>query len=150
MEKTSSDTETNYDANQKSCPFCKSGNTQTIKMMCLNGTSSGSSISQSELAKKYIPPGTHPSVEIMKVGCSTSFIMIGGSVFYLLMLFLAGIPIGPFTVLGVLILIIGLISLIPSLQASKKVNQEFQQWTAKVKLWDQGWICHKCGKTWIP
>ena len=153
MKKKTSYTGTNYYVNQKSCPYCKSGNYQTIKMMCLSQTSSGSSTgigvstdldigvgtintnTQSVLAKKYIP-GQDPVNESRRTGCGCIF----GSVF----LFIFGDLHGFFTFLGVLSLIVGVIAL-----ATKEGNPEQQKWKAKVKLYEQGWICHKCGKTWL-
>ncbi|MHB8056819.1 MAG: double zinc ribbon domain-containing protein [Desulfuromonadaceae bacterium] len=140
------------DLNAKTCPSCKSHNVQSIKMMCLNGTSSGrstgigvssnldvgvgsmNSTSQTALAKQFSPGKSAAEAGGMIVGCSLIMLFFGVGLDNVLghVLFTLG---GFFIVIGILAIIVGCIP-----------NKERE---VKIKLYEDGWICHKCGYTWM-
>jgi hypothetical protein len=144
--------------NIKVCPSCKSDNTQSIKMMCLNGTSSGRSTgfgmssdldvgvgtmnseSQTELAKKFTP-GNSPSDNI-NAGCGCVILII-------LLLFFAMMfssKNGEDVIVSIVIMFILLGACIYILKKFEKdIQQEQKQkeWEIKVKLYEEGWIVNR-------
>ena len=153
--------ETAHDPNKKHCPSCKSENTQSIKMMCLSGTSSGSSTgvgvssdldigvgrlnsnSQTALAERFTP-STSPASTAAGCGC---FSLIAGLVILCIGMASDADGSGFAAFLGVVGLILGGV-----MMASSNNNKNPQQveWEAKINLYENGFICHKCGRTWIP
>lgn len=137
-------------SNKYVCPICKSQNIQTIKMMCENGTTTTSSTgggvssdfdvavgrmnseSQTELAKKFAP-GDAPGEAIGGCGCLVAILF-----FVLAMIAVNDGQI--FVYAGIITLIITGIILYFS---------DSKEWNNKVHLYENGWICHKCGNTWI-
>lgn len=147
--------------NKVLCPSCQSNNTQTIKMMCLNGTTSGSttgigvssdldigagklnSESKTALAEKFTP---ETSPENTACGCGCLSLIIGT------VIIIAGF-VSSDEGSGMLALIFGLPAVIISFIFFSKIgkdNPKQREWKAKVRLYNEGWICHKCGHTWLP
>ena len=158
----------NYDQNKKTCIACNSKNTQTIKMMCLSGATSGtstavgvttsldvgaaaiSSNSQTHLAALY-NPGSKP---VTGEGCLGMFLWF---VFLLIsMVSIMSIPsvnrstgvLSTATLLG-LICIFCMLYLYSG-KIKRSLNSKVEAWEQKNKLYETGWICHKCGRTWTP
>lgn len=143
---------------KKVCPTCGSENIQTIKMMCMAGTSSGSAIgggvstdldlgvgkmdinTRSALAEKYTP-GTSPHVTGKGCGCAS--LLVG--LFFLLVYASSATEEG--SGFGLFLASVGFLVGI-FLLARGKDNPQQKEWEAKVKLYENGWICHQCGKTW--
>lgn len=146
---------------RKTCPSCHSENTQTIKMMCLSGTTSGSSSgigvtsdldvgvgtlnseSQTALAEKYTPESSPTS---FFGGCGCLFLIIGITIFIACIRSTSELPF-LFYLIAICVLLLGISFLIKSV---KQNSPEQKEWEAKAKLYEEGWICHKCGNTWLP
>lgn len=144
------------------CPSCSSDNTQTIKMMCLSGTTTGTSTavgvssnldvgvaaigshSQTNLAAQY-NPGVKPNdgkgcglfiLSIVSFNVVIGLvILIQGTPGFFLFALLLGIPLG----------IYGF-----NMYQGKTQRAQIVTWVQKNKLFETGWICHKCGNTWNP
>lgn len=145
------------DRNMK-CPSCSSENTQLIRMVCMNGTTTGrsqaagidnrldygfatiESQSQTELARS-LTPGPRPGVGgpaivvtgivLLGLGC----LMFGSSAGCL-----APVVLGT----GGIILLFGIAT---TCSGSEKAVAE---WEKKKREYESGWICHRCGCKWIP
>lgn len=147
--------ETPHNSNTKTCPSCKSTNTQTIKMMCLSGTSSGSSTgvgissdldigvgrintnSQTALAEKFTPGKDVAEIAGMLMGFGILALILGA---------IMDSKLGTLaSIIGGICVFIGILAFVAS--NDKKVKSERD---AKVKLFEEGWICHTCGNTWLP
>lgn len=160
IKKTETPVDTFHDPNEKSCPSCKSENTQSIKMMCLNGTSSGSSTgvgvssdldvgvgrissnSQTKLAKKFTP-GASPDSLLNGCGC---LLLIVGSLSLFVFLNSSGFGSEIAICFGIPALIIGVVIK----RKLRKSTTQQTEWESKAMLYEKGWICHKCGNTWFP
>ena len=105
------------------CPSCNNENIQTIKMMCLSGTTSGSSTAVG------VPSGLELGVGIISNNSKTN----------LASAYIPGIKprMGPLIMRGLYIYDGG--------QAEK-----FKIWENKTDFYEKGWICHRCGNTWVP
>ena len=145
------------------CPKCNSENTQTLKMMCLSGTTTGTSTavgvtsdlhlgaavigsrSQTNLAANYDPRAKPDSrkglgVWCYFIGCFLVVIMsIEASKNQSAGMFLFGI------LVSIPIFIYGYI-----LHKGDTQRANIEIWEQKNKLFETGWICHKCGNTWNP
>ncbi len=149
----------------KLCPVCKSENTQSIKMMCLSGTSTGRSTgvgvstdldigigrlnskTQTALAKKHAP-GTSP-MSIAK-GCS----YFSSLLIFVWMFFLFSRAEEPskfflISTMSILVLL-QICTMIYLLRFYLSYPPEQIEWDNKVKYYEKGYICHKCGETWVP
>lgn len=155
----------NKKPNKNACPSCQSENTQSIKTMCLAGTSTNATTafgvssdldigvgrintnSQTALAEKFTP-GTNPDSAVGGCGC---FLVIVGII---LMSFATASNknadvCGVFGGLGILFGIILFILMFAS-QWQRSKNNTQTEWDSKVKRYDEGWICLQCGNNWIP
>ena len=140
------------------CPSCSSDRTQTIKLMCLSATKSlnatsagistsgdvglaattGNSITQ--LAAQYAPgPKPDPSGPGLVVllggtlaGCF-SFLLFGGMSGSEVVGAVAGI---------------GIFALIAYL-AVKRYSERCAERERRIPLYERGWICMQCGRTWL-
>lgn len=151
--------------NAKSCPACKSENTQSIKMMCLNGTTTGAAFAvganthldigvasinskaETKLVSQY-SPGEKPT---NNVGCLSVLCYVPTAIF---------VYNGLYDLIhkdyssGLLILSLTVfIAPIPAFikYMNKEKTEKLQSdWEQKNLLYNSGWICHKCGRTWVP
>ena len=158
-----------HDPNTKTCPSCKSDNTQTIKMTVMSGTTAGKSTavgintnldvgvasigtkSQTNLAAT-LNPGQKPSAS-NNMGCG--FIVFGAAGFFCLIAFSSlgmenpiGAKIGAFLLSLLLAAVFGAIGYGVTFDAAS--TKALEAWEQKNKLFEAGWICHKCGHTWTP
>jgi hypothetical protein len=144
------------------CPICQDDNTQSIKMVILGGSSTNngkavgvdlnldvgiaklSSTSQTKLAA-LLDPGVEPTDNsgCANWGCGGSLAVIG--------IIILAIDGGE---LGGILLLAGLIwtgyGLAKKSSVDEKLSIRVKTWEAKKKLSENGWICHKCGHTWMP
>ncbi len=158
-------------SNAKSCPSCKSENTQSIRMMCLSGTTSNSltgfgvssdldigagrinSNSRTVLAAKFMP-GENPQNQQIRSGCFCTFLGTAILIFVYAAIKKFGISwssdnlLKIFVVLGSILLFLGILILSKIIKMTTKAQVD--EWEAKTKLCNEGWICHQCGNTWFP
>jgi hypothetical protein len=138
--------------NNRVCPYCNSENTISIKDICLAGASSGSSngfdasssinveagimnsCSPDELAKKYSP--VKPPGSIFKRI---------GAVCLIVALILAFTGSGIGSALALIAMLLGVVSMMIG-----KKDPRQKEWDAKINFYENGWICRKCGSSWIP
>jgi transposase-like protein len=128
--------------------------------MCLNGTSSGRSTgfgvssdldvgvasmnskSQTVLAEQFTPK-TSPDSVIKGCGC---FFFVTG----LLALFVFIPSSGDGAALALCFGIPAVVTGFFIMKKFQNASPDQIKWEAKVKLYESGWICHKCGYTWMP
>jgi hypothetical protein len=133
------------------CPSCKSENTQTIKMMCLSGSSSSAATAiginssfdlgvakinsnvKTTLVNMY-DPGNRPNVAF-EVG----FLAFGA------LILIAGLVTS--TGIGIFF---GLALVGGGFLRFTKESQALDTYKSKIDNYERGWICHKCGDTWNP
>jgi len=131
-------------------------------MMCLNGTTSGSSSafgvssdldvgvgsidseSQTALAEKY-KPGDNPETGIAGCGC---FLVI---LAFILVIVFAAYDANEYLIFFTFVAgcIVYFVTSISS-YFLKKNGALKKDWEARVTLYETGWICHRCGNDWIP
>lgn len=146
------------------CPSCQGENTQTIKMVLLSGSSTSkgnivgvdsngdvgvagiSAGSKTNLAAS-LDPGNAPTDSKAAGywgcgGCATVFgvmaLAAGGEA--------AAGGVGIFLV-GVGVLIAGFVT---ADKRKKDLSAQTVRWNEKVKIAENGWICHRCGHSWLP
>lgn len=143
------------------CPSCQSETTQTIKMVLLSGSSTSkgkavgvdirgdvavadmSSKSRTNLAAS-LDPGAKPSDSDTGcgLGCGGAVAVLG----FAAMIGGAGA--------GVVFLILGLLvigwALMTSDSRKAALAKKIAQWEEKRSFMEGGWICHRCGYSWIP
>lgn len=139
------------------CPSCKSPNTQTIKLMCMMGTTETNSTaiglssqmdlfaanlnsnSRTTLAASYLPGPEPASSQFGGVafGMLAALFAFGG-----VSAMLAGKE-GGWFVLAIAIAIGLFAKYFP-------FENYLNAWKEKQRVFDSGWICHHCGHTWIP
>jgi hypothetical protein len=149
-----------HDPDKKVCPSCKSDNTQTIKMMCLGGSSTSASAgvgvtsnlhvgvgiagssSQTKLAAKF-NPGIKPDNTGLK------YIAFGFAAFCI---FIGVIALAQNNSGGWVSLFIALIAGVVGQfgPSNDSIADKIAAWEIKKALYENGWICHKCGNTWMP
>lgn len=146
------------------CQNCSSDNTQTVKMACLSGSTTGSSTaigintnlsvgvasidskSQTHLVST-LKPGPKPS----KYGLFNVFMVLIG-VFGGVVLVLMGIDnLTTFNLEKAAIGIgLGVMIFVALYKFYKMPSEKVLAWYRKNKLYEKGWICHKCGCAWVP
>ncbi len=152
------------DPNKKACPSCYSENTQTIKMAVLSGTTTSKSVgvgitgnldvgvatmgtkSDTALAAS-LKPGPKP-LDYPPTGCLVFVAILTGIVGVLLVT-------SDGKIFGAIMLGLSALFCLMAWAVKKDdknpiVPIEIQKWEQKNKLFETGWICHKCGHTWIP
>jgi hypothetical protein len=141
------------------CPQCGTSDVYNIKTYCLAsqrvgsgtmvaavpdggghhgiGVGLASSKSQSKLAAT-LSPGAKPSN-----GCAVITVVLTG----LVALLLFSATGGP---LGALIAVAGTVIALIYLSRDKSMEAKREAWKARVHFFEQGWVCLRCGHTWLP
>lgn len=144
------------------CPVCQSENTQSLRMICESGTATttgggigvgsgggvgiaiGGSKIQSTLAAAH-NPGSKP-VKKEAGGCAAIFIVICGG------LGIGGLASGNPTGAIFLLIAIGLLMYVINANSGMKEKHkaDLVEWEAKSERLNKGWLCHRCGHSWVP
>ena len=147
---------------EMNCPACESDNTQTVKMAVMSGTSSGKSTaigintsldigvakittnSQTKLVAT-LNPGPKPKNEDGAVLLKWGGMLLFVSSLLALRSASGGAEI-VFILISIALLIVGI------LQKSNASNytELLEKYNHRLKNYESGWICHKCGNTWVP
>lgn len=146
------------------CPSCQSETTQAIKMVLLSGSSTSkgkavgvdirgdvavanmSSESMTNLAAS-LDPGAEPSDMGTGFGLGCGGILILSGIAAMSGGTSGGAVFAVFLILG--LLVIGW-ALMTSDSRKAALAKETAQWKEKRALTEGGWICHRCGNTWLP
>lgn len=105
--------------------------------------------SHSTLAKKY-QPGPTPTLksEKLNIGLGYFFIIFGVGTLLLLWGEKDALPMG----LTALVLGIGTVLFCQSRVSDNqnKFDLEMPAWQTRQRMLERGWLCHRCGHSWIP
>lgn len=108
------------------------------------GVASVGTVSQSLLASNYTP-GEKPLYRIVE---GIIMLICGVVIGYIGVYFLKD---AEYRYIGISCIAFSILSVIVGISFCNKVahNKRVSEWEIKTKLLDYGWICHKCGDTWV-
>lgn len=169
IEKTTPVAALQHDTNKKFCPTCKSDNTQTVKMTVMSGTTAGKSTAvgintnldvgvasvgtrtQTTLAAS-LNPGQKPSASnnmrcgLIAFGIAGFFGLIG-----LISLGIDNTVGGHISAFVLSILLTAAFGFFGYTVTFGSANAKaVSAWEKKNRQFETGWICHRCGHTWLP
>lgn len=142
------------------CPKCGSEHTQAIKMAIAAGTTSGSVVgagiglsgslgagmgitgSSTALAQSLMA-GPKSKVNYLLVGRWYIYVGIFSVVLGIMSFFSDG-------AINVFSFMLGIPFLLVGWYYSMKRPPDTSAWEAKYRLQENGWICYRCGETWLP